>query len=239
MTTGVFDGAPSNEQITPPETPKETPNVEIYEKRLMDKDAFIEQLKSETAELRKSVAEKAAIEDLLAEVRQNANKPLSPPVEGTPPATGTKEAPTEEQLVERVQKALEAKAEQTRAESNRAKVEEHLIATYGSKEAAAKFIQETATSLGLTPASLSRTAAESPDAFFRLANVQSAPKQTLAPRGDINTQALGLSSTAPKEGTNAYYDQLRKDLGDEKFFSPKIQQQRMKDAMRLGADFFN
>lgn len=233
MTTGVFENAPATESVD--DVAQLKAQVELLTKRITDKDTFINQLETETAEMRAAIEKTKTVEELLAEVRkQPAPTPVSPPV--AKPATV--EEPNEDDLVARVEKALEAKTHKQRQDANAKAVEAHLVGAFGSEEAAAKAVAERAAALGVGVQFLLETAKQSPDAFYELVKVEG-PKQNRAPQSEINTAALKQHAPgAPKEGTDAYYRNLRKEVGDAAYFSPKIQNQRMKDALRLGEAFF-
>lgn len=231
MTNGVFkDETP----LAPPATPEVPDDVA---KRLADKDAFIAQLQLETAELRKEAEEKARLEDMLAEARRVAANPPPSPV--AKPATGEPQKPlNEDELVERVIKAQEARQATVKATANAQKAVDRLVELYGSEEAASKVVADRAAELGVGKAFLLKTAEQSTEAFFELMKLQTAPTQQPAPRSDVNTAAFASHAPGVKEGTAAYYEQLRKDMGAA-FYTPKIQNQRMKDRVRLGDAFYS
>lgn len=232
MTNGVFkdDAAPA-----PEPTPEIDPNIA---KRLEDKDAFIAQLQAETAEMRAELARKAALEDMLEEARRNAAKPPErPDGEGKQPAPEPQKPLNEDELVERVLKAQEAKTQEAKAKANVDAAAARLIELFGTEEAAAKIVADRASELGIGVKFLMDTAKQSPDAFYKLMELQTAPKQAPAPNSNVNPQALALHASGVKEGTNAYYEKLRQDMGAA-FYTPKIQQQRMKDRIRLGDAFY-
>lgn len=225
MTNGVFNDAPA----PAPETPV------VEDPRLAAKDAFIEQLKLEAAEAREELARRESVESMLAEARRIAANP--PPSPEAKPAAGEPAKPlNEDELVERVIKAQEARKAQTQAEANASTVVSRLVELYGSEEAAAKVVEARAAELKVGKEFLLSTAKQSPDAFYEIMKLQTAPTQAAAPRSDINAAALAQTSGV-KEGTEAYYEKLRKELGAQ-FYTPKIQNQRMKDRQRLGEDFY-
>lgn len=231
MTNGVFtDDAPP--------APAETPAVpEDYAARLAAKDAFIDQLKLETAELRKEAEEKARLEDMLEEARRNAAAPKPAPLEAKPAASEQSKPLDEAELVERVIKAQEARQGQAKATANVQTTADRLVELYGSEDAAAKVVATRAAELGVDKAFLMKTAAQSPAAFYELMKLQTAPTQAPAPRSDVNTAAFASHAQGVKEGTEAYYEKLRKDMGAS-FYTPKIQNQRMKDRLRLGDSYY-
>lgn len=234
MTNGVFQTDEQNAPETP-KTPEIDPNIA---KRLEDKDAFIAQLQAETAEMRAELERKAQLEEMLEEARRNAAKPPERnPDEGKQPAPESHKPLNEDELVERVLKAQEARTQEQRAQANVDQAAARLIELYGSEEAAAKVVADRASELNIGVKFLMDTAKQSPEAFYELMKLQTAPKQAPAPTSNVNTAALAAHAPGVKEGTNAYYEKLRNELGAA-FYTPKIQNQRMKDRIRLGDAFY-
>jgi hypothetical protein len=207
--------------------------------RLAAKDAFIETLKEELAGMREALAAKdieVEAQRLLREAREAANPPTSQ--EAKPAAREPASPPNEDALVERVIKAQEERIARERATTNGRAVAERLMELYGSEEAVNKIVADRAAELGVGIQFLQDAAAKSPNAFYDLMKLETAPKQSPAPRGEINPAALQNHAPGVKEGTNAYYEQMRRQIGDVAYYKPKIQQQRFKDAQRLGEAFF-
>jgi len=230
MTDGFI--TPSADQ-TPPVTPDDK------DQRLQAKDAFINQLQEETAALRDALAAKdveVEAQRLLREAREAANPPPSPAAK---PAAGEPAKPlTEDELVERVIKAQEQRVATERSQANAKAVGERLVELYGTPDAANKLVADRAAELGVSIEYMQHTAAKSPNAFYELMKLETAPKAAPAPHGDVNTAALQTHAPGVKEGTSAYYEQLRLKIGDVEFYKPKIQQARFKDAQRLGDAFY-
>lgn len=232
MTDGVFTPP------APPATePPATPDLSVLSQRLNDKDAFIEQLKAENAALREASENAKTVQEILEEARKTAAPAPVAPEPAKPAATEKPQGLDPDDLVERVEKALAAKAANQSATANAKVVNDFLIEKFGTVEAASKAVADRAAELNLDVQDLLETAKKSPNAFYELVKVEG-PKQMQAPRSEFRTEGLAQHGSGPKEGTNAYYEQLRQELGDIKFFSPKIQNQRMKDARRLGDAFF-
>lgn len=233
MTNGVFK---TDEQA--PEAPK-TPEIDpAIAKRLEDKDAYIAQLQGETAEMRAELSRKANLEEMLEEARRNAAKPPERPAdEGKQPASEPHKPLNEDELVERVIKAQEARTQEHQAKANVDLAAARLIELFGTEEAAAKVVADRASELNIGVKFLMDTAKQSPEAFYELMKLQTAPKQALAPNSNVNAAALAAHAPGVKEGTHAYYEKLRSELGSA-FYTPKIQNQRMKDRVRLGDAFY-
>jgi hypothetical protein len=226
--------------ITPATEPVATPTPDqVIQERLANKDAFINQLQEELAGVRDALAAKdveVEAQRLLREAREAANP--APAREATPASREPAKPLNEDELVERVIKAQEQRVAAERSQANAKAVGARLVELYGSPDAANKLVADRAAELGVSIAYLQETASKSPNAFYELMKLQTAPKQAAAPHGNVNAAALQNHAPGAKEGTAAYYEQLRLQIGDIAYYKPKIQQQRMKDAFRLG-DAFN
>jgi hypothetical protein len=230
MTDGVFNNEP-------PVTPSATPDP-VVDQRLQAKDMFIDQLKQENAEMREELAKRAEIEKLLEEARNKAANP-PPPREAQPAAQEPAKSINPDELVERVLEVQSQRDAEARGRANATEVTNRLIETFGSAEAANKVVAAKAAELGVGVEFLLDAAKRSPSAFYQLTNIDShAPTPQPAPVGDVNTAALKTHAPGVKPGTAAYYEQLKNELGPVKFYTPQIQQQRMKDAIRLGDAFY-
>jgi 23S rRNA G2069 N7-methylase RlmK/C1962 C5-methylase RlmI len=225
--------------ITPPVEPEAVTPPDPVQERLANKDAFINQLQEELAGVREALKAKdveVEAQRLLREAREAANP--APPKEATPASKEPAKPLNEDELVERVIKAQEQRVATARAEANAKAVGERLVELYGSPDAVNKLVADRATELGVSVQYLQDTASKSPNAFYELMKLETAPKQAAAPRGDVNPAALTNHAPGVKEGSNAYYEKLRLQIGDVAYYKPKIQQQRFKDAQRLGDAFF-
>lgn len=231
MTDGVFNEAPPAQE--------NVDNEALMAKRLADKDAYIAQLEGETAEMRNALT-KAEAEKEAQRIIEEARKAAAPAPsrEATPASSEPAKPLNEDELVERVLKAQTERQAQATEQANAKAASDRLVELYGTEEAANKVVLARAAELGVSPAFLLSTAKQSPSAFFDLMKLDTAPKQVLAPRSDANPAALATHAPGVKEGTNAYYEQLRKQIGDAAYYTPKYQQQRFADAKRLGDAFF-
>ena len=233
----VFDDNQAPTQETPP-----TPENPL-EKRIADKDAYIAQLEAEAAERNADIARlaeeakrKDEIEALLETARKNAL--VTPPQvkDGKPPVE-TPAQPDAEELVERVKESL--KREQTdkvKVDNLKATVD-HLVVVYGSEDKAKEVVQQKANELGVSVKFLQDAAAQSPKAFYELLGAKGTPKSEAAPRSEKNTAALNNAPGMIKEGTHAYYQQLRRE-DPKTYYSARIQQQKMRDALQKGDSFY-
>lgn len=148
---------------------------------------------------------------------------------------------SEEDLDARITKTLADKADKERRESNQQVAAQRLVEAFGNVDNAKAAIATRAQELGVSAKWLEDTAASSPNAFFATMGLTSAPatKETPAPKGDVNMEALlkNPANLGIKPGTYKYYQNLRKQ--DPKLYaSPATQRQMHNDAMARGAEFY-
>lgn len=230
MTNGVFNPEPVAEHVD------DNQDGSDYKKRYEDSQVFIDQLKRETAEMRERLAQKeveAEAARLIEEARLKAATTVPPSFEAKPASNEPAKSVDTDDLVERVIEAQRKRQDQDTATKNAQAATEKLVEVFGTEAAANKAVRDRAASLGVGVDFLLSAAQKSPTAFYELMNLgDKAPTAQLAPRGDVNTVALkNHAPGAVKPGTPEYYEQLRKELGDTAFYTPKIQNQRMKDMM--------
>ena len=234
MTDGVFNELP-------PTADDQPVDVGVLQKRFQDSQSYIAQLETEAAERNAALAElenKREADRLLMEARIKAATPAPSPV-GTPPTAEPAKSFNEDELVERVLKAQAQRQNESTQQANAQAVVDRLTEMYGSQENANKIVSARAAELGVGKDFLLATAKQSPKAFYDLMKLeQDAPRQQRAPQGNVNVAALQTNAPGVKEGSNAWYENLRNEIGAARFYTPKIQQQRMKDAQRLGDAFF-
>ena len=120
--------------------------------------------------------------------------------------------------------------------SNRNKVNEALLAAHG--DAAETYLTGKVTELGLTPESLQQLSDNSPDALIHMLGLS--PAKTDNPvsfTSAVNTSAM--PQTQSNVRNLKYYNQIRKDMGFDKFYNDrKLQAQKIADANELGDKFY-
>ena len=225
-----------NQNQTPTqETPVTTEN--LLEKRLADKDAYIARLEAEASErnqdlerLANEAKQKDEIQKLLDEARQKTQ--VTPPQvkNGTPPVE-TPAQPNAEELVERVKESLKLEQTQRVKDQNLKEAADQLVVIYGSEDKAKEIVQQKANELGVSVKFLEDAAAQSPKAFYELLGATGSHKSSVAPRSEKNTAALNNAPGMTKEGSKAWYAELRR-ADPALYYSPKIQQQMMRDALQ-------
>lgn len=190
-------------------------------------DAFIEQLKREAAELREQVKSQQTMDEILTKIR-SASAPTPPATPAEPPA------PTAQpDIKETVASLFKEQEAQRQIQNNQQVVEAKLREKWGAD--AQVNLNQKAKELGVAPSYLLSIAQQSPSLFFATLGIdQKASTQTLpAPRTSVQTPQ-------PQSGerTKSHYDRL-KATNPTEYFSPKVQNQMMKDAMKMREAFFD
>lgn len=245
MTNPLFDQA--NEQADPPiDNPLEVLVGEGKKYRdanalalaAIEKDRFIEQLKTENAQMRNSLKGEQKIDEFLTKLQSQrasseGNNQGHP--SGEPDMTNQNNTPKAITLDE-VEEVLSKRERENTARQNVnfvvAKVKEAFGANYQI------VLGQKASELSMTPEELLEVAKSRPQAFLKLVEADKLVTRTGNPPPASSVNTNGLSQTQSNEKNYTYYEKLRKELGDAKFFAPKIQNELHKDALRLGAAFY-
>lgn len=252
MTDLFEESTPEQTQSPEPATPQSDPLSEIMGegkkyrdpgavlRAIHEKDAFIEKLKSENAEMRsnltsmeKEVERQRTVEEVVRELSSSSSEDHA----GNQPSIGLEDI---EKLVEsRVPEIVEARDAAKQRLANRERAKADLLAKFaGDGQKAKEFFQGEAKRLSLSTEQLTRISEDSPDAFARMLNLnQTAP--TPAPSAHLETTVNSDRDLSPPTSRNfAYYEGLRKEMGS-RFYDVKIQRQMHKDAMEQGDKFYN
>lgn len=203
---------------------KKFATVQDLAKGKLESDAFIEQLKTEQAALRKELADKeekakeaATLKDLMDKL--NAKKPDSNGKDGTAQLT-------QEELLQLVLKTLNEQKQSEIVKTNKDKANEVLLAKFqGDAEKAKTYKESKAKELGLTLESLDKLSENSPVAFTQLLGLQGQVTQPRAP-SSVQSTNEGFFNTG-QDKNEAYYSDLRKK-DSKKFWSPSVQQELFK-----------
>lgn len=191
-------------------------------------DATIKAREVELAQLRDELKTRISVEDQIKKLNTKPQEPDSGQPRQDPPPTPSA-TPTAD-LDQRIKEALQANQRENQIIRNQDEVRAKLLDLYGDETKANEVITRRANELGVSKKFLQDVASQSPKAFFAQLGVESAPNQrpVTPSRGEVHFNDTQPGHT--KAGSYEYYEQLRKtDPGG--FFSPKIQNQLMKDAM--------
>ena len=202
----------------------------------LEKDRFIERLKSENEAMRKSVNSSQKLEELVNKLStttkapssndDNHNSELGDTKAPTVPVPG---GLTVEQAEALVHKKLTEK-------DNFSKAIEGIKRSYGT-DYQTKLDTE-AKNLGLTATEVNSLAKSNPELFLRIFQGNTPTDDYITPPSGINANSLSPSNTLNGIRTEKYYKDL-KAADPKKYWSKAIQNQEYKDAMQLGEKFFN
>lgn len=234
--SNVFD---ENTPPTPP-TPadqligegKRYASVDVLAASKIEADRTIEQRNTELAELRAALAIEQAKREVLESLRQN------PPAHQAEPAKAAT-APVEEvDWSARIREEMARTRSEEKVQGNVETVGSKLIEIYGTQEKASEVVRQKAQELGVSVEFLQSVAAQSPKAFFTTVGIdQPALNAPSATHGNVNTAALGSSQVGVKQGSYAYYENIRK-TNPTLYFSPKVQNELHAQARKLGDAFY-
>lgn len=188
----------------------------------LEADQFIEQLKRENAEMRKEVAEKLTMDELLTKIRQPNTEVVTPSPDGQ---NGKPDLKTND-LEALIAKSIEQREAYNKSQGNMSKVEAKLAEVWGDQ--AANKLQQKARELGVSTEELKSLAIKSPELLYNALGLN-------APKGQpfVSPPASKSHLPAPSSGTRdqAYYDNLRQ-TNKALYFDAKTQLQYMKDALK-------
>jgi hypothetical protein len=206
----------------------------------IEKDRFIEQLKSENAQMRNSLKGEQKIDEFLTRLNQSNTQPAMNS-QGQP--SGQNEANQQTQTnqpkaatLDEVEAVLARREREREAAQNLKTVQNKLTEAYGANYQHVLIAK--ATALGMTPDEMLEVAKTRPMAFLKLVEADKVGNtaSASAPRSSVNT--AGMNQNNSNERNYKFYQNLRKEMGDARFFAPKVQNELHKDALRLGAAFY-
>lgn len=213
---------------------KKFKTAEDLAKAKLESDRFIDQLKEEPKQLREELdraLERAALLERIAN--------------GAPPAQAQGNQSEEEppandkfDLDARIKESLEKLNLEGKRSQNLQEVSDHMVSLFGTEEKVREVIVAKARELGVGVDFLQSAAAQSPKAFFKTIGVDEAPRSQKTSMGsNVNTAGMSVNSGNTKQGTYAWYKQLRLDNPKE-YHSTRIQNQMMKEALAKGEAFY-
>lgn len=232
MTDNIFeDKTPSN-----PEAPADE-RLTALEKRMADKDEFIQRLLEEKRTMEKTFLEREntrVFEDRIKalEQAQLTERMETPPREVTPPPAPAPSVDPEK-IEEMVQRSMAQREAQNQRSRNLMVVKDTLTEKLG--ENYTQYVKTRAAELGMSMDQLNAMAASAPQAFLTLVIPgEKTPDNVAPPATRQNTAAF-----APQTNTrgNKYYSEMRK-TNPSKYFTPAVQLEEFQELKRQGADKF-
>ena len=214
---------------------KKYATIEELAKSRIEADNFIDTLKTENADLRKSTQEQTTIKDVMDAIKSSQKDSSS---EGETPLD-------DESLQQKITETLEQRdAERTR-NANRANAKKLVLDKLDGDESAVEdYVAEKAKALGMTKETLWSLSEESPSGFANLVGVSNRQPSSGNPSNlpHQNTERFGQSDIMEIDGhkTKQWYDKQRKEMGGRKFINDKSMQLGMLRAREaLGEKFYS
>lgn len=223
---------------------KKFQDTQALAKGKAESDAFINRLQDENATLRLELQQATRLEEFLdrLESRQQGTTveaPSSPePIEDVPQLSSsqltTPSVSSEEikkMINDGVSEALTLKEYQDNVDKVHNLAEKELGSNYKN------VLTQRANELGLNTELLSELASKNPDSFINLLVKPKTTSFNSLPESNVNTSAMNIDSNVGGK-TKSYYDKLRKE-DINLYMSPRIQNEMIKQAEKLGEAFYD
>lgn len=209
---------------------KKYSDPEALARSRVEADQHIARIEAENAEYKAKAAEAKTVEELLAKINAPrvvepvANQPAQP------------DALTPDAVAELIKDKFNELKTNDVTQKNLGEVSNRMLELYGDK--ANEVLRQRAADLEVPVEWLQDIAARSPKAFYAQLGLDNKQQAQSGPtHGEVNPQALALRGTGLKNGTYAYYEQMRKD-NPKQYSSAAVQNQMHKDAIAKGDDFY-
>lgn len=210
-------------------------------KALVTKEEYIKRLERENAEARVELAARSNVEDVVDRLlKSKPATPLTPPGETNPQGQQTGSQPqtsTQGLTAEDVEKLLAQREQEATAKANQKYTIEKLTERYGKDYVSV--VQAKAKEMGESMEFFETLAQTRPAVLLNLLGPAPAQQQSTFKPQTVNTtgQTLGMQNSPVR--TEKYYQELKKRIPISEYLSPKIQNQRYADSMKLGEAFFD
>lgn len=212
------------------------PNV--LAKGYANSQAMIEQLKKTNEELLEDLGKKNYTEELLEEIRKGkAQPPAGEPNgkdSGTTPNGNTDQQVSEENVKRLIEQTLTQREKDNTAQENLRLTDKKLQELFGTE--VQKIVDQRSQELGMSKERLQELASESPTAFFKLIGEEPKELKKSVFNSSVNTSAGFMDRPATKDWN--YYQKLRRE-NPNMYYSPKVQNQLLKDRLEQGDKFGN
>jgi hypothetical protein len=207
---------------------QETENDQLSElqklqKRLADKDAFIERMKAEQAGMRAELQTQARLQEILDKI--STGSPSTP----TPPAQEEQDTPTQTmdpaKLAALVEETVARRETTATQKANAKQVALKLKAVHGP--GFVEKVKAHVETLGMTPGQFDQIAAQAPKAALELLGIRDEPQRDgtpfAPPRSQVNSESF-----RPKSGEKGFkdYEAMRRSADPKvraEYWSPKVQ----------------
>lgn len=196
----------------------------------IEADNYIEELKAKLTQAESSKATEDRLQELIERLDKQGASGTTPPADDVVTTNAGTTPPSEDDLKKLVNETLTEQKLRETAESNVRRANEVLSTKYGDK--ANEVLREKAKGLNVSVDFLKSTAAQSPDAFFRLIG------ETVQSTGFEQTSVRTTEPTQSQSRDWNYYKELRKK-DPNLYYSAKTQNQILADREAMGMKFYN
>lgn len=214
-------------------TPKDLAKAKV------ESDAFIEQLKRETAGLRQELNTRLKLEEAIDRITSSQSHSSEQEPKALEQDKGKPAEITPDQIKDLVAKTLSDSETAALRNRNSAYVEKKLQEAFGPTFR--RTLKEQAQKLGIGEEFAANLAAEQPNAFLKLFDVvptQEAPSTAVnAPRNEVNTDALSFKPNGSAK-RQSHFEAVRKKE-PSRYWSVAFQNEMHKEAQRQGESFFD
>lgn len=211
--TGFASGTDNSNNVDNDSGSNLQQQIDVMQKRIGDKDSFIDTLKEENQKLREemtSIATKVesmgSVEDQLKRMEEAKNSNQDTTLD-------------EETLVSKILGTLEAKTTQEVQDKNFKEVSETLVKTYGADKVD-DVVRQAAAKVNLKFDDMLELAKKSPKAVYEMVGVTRSAPASATP--SQSTHVGYTTDNQTKEQKLAYFSKLRKDNPKE-YFKPETQ----------------
>lgn len=200
-------------------------------------DLFVKRLEAENKQMRDELARQAAelktrtsLDEFLQKVKEQKE------TGNTPDNQNDQTVLNEEKISQLIETRLTAKEQAAIATANLKTVQEGLVKAYGANYL--PNLEARTQELGLSKETLDNLAKTAPKAFFALLGInpdQSKKSVFEAPRGTVNPP----HDTHGVTKNYKYYNELRKKLPPDQYWSPAVQNEMFEMAKKMGDEFYS
>ncbi len=205
---------------------------------LAEKDAFIQRLQAETKGMREELTQRKTVAEMFDQLKELKTTPSGTGNQPTNEEKTEENSLTPEQLKELIRQELNQTSTEAQKQKNYLDVVNVLREKFGDNTR--RVIAEKAEQLGVDGKVLKEMASDRPKMFLALFESVKESEADLflgvAPKSSLEThreKPLNLGTR-----NKAYYDKLKKD-NPTQFWTPAIQGQMHRDAIKLKEKFYN
>ena len=211
---------------------------EVLAKGKLEADGYIKNLEDQIAQMREDIKKQDYQAQILEQLQNKAAETTTaqtatPNDNGSTETQNTTASLSENDLESLVEKTLVKREQDSVIKQNLSQVDQELVNSFGTEAEAT--VRKKAEELGMSLSRLRDIAAESPTAFFSLIGQ---PQKTFSPmvQGTVRTEGVNMQASNTRDWN--YYQKLRRENPNQ-YYSPKVQQQLIKDRMNMGDKFGN